>query len=146
MNKKALLTAIAALTLFSGGAAMAQGNSDHDRGRDDHGRNGQAERRDDHGHNGHDVRRGPPARVQERHEERRYEERRHEGRGAGPNHSFQRGQRLPPEYRHSQYVVNDWRGHRLSAPPRGYHWVQTGGDYVLVAIPTGVILQIHLGN
>jgi Ni/Co efflux regulator RcnB len=42
--------------------------------------------------------------------------------------------------------VDDWRGHRLSAPPRGYHWVQTGGDYVLAAIATGVILQLMLSN
>ena len=52
----------------------------------------------------------------------------------------------PPEYRHRNYVVDDWRGHRLSAPPRGYHWVQTGNDYVLVAIATGVIMQILLNN
>mgnify|MGYP003520550862 CR=1 FL=1 len=31
-------------------------------------------------------------------------------------------------------------------PPRGYHWVQTGGDYVLVAIATGIILQLILNN
>jgi len=41
-------------------------------------------------------------------------------------------------------VVNDWRARHLSPPPRGYHWVQTGGDYVLVAIATGVILQLLL--
>lgn len=66
--------------------------------------------------------------------------------GAGPNHDFHRGGRLPPEYRSRQYVVDDWRAHRLQAPPRGYHWVQTGGDYVLVAIATGVILQLILGG
>jgi Ni/Co efflux regulator RcnB len=43
-------------------------------------------------------------------------------------------------------VVDDWRGHHLSAPPRGYHWVQMGGDYVLVAIATGVILQPLLNH
>ena len=67
-------------------------------------------------------------------------------RGAGPNHDFHRGGRLPPEYHNRQYVVDDWRAHRLQAPPRGYHWVQTGGDYVLVAIATGVILQLILGG
>ena len=71
----------------------------------------------------------------------------HQGeRGAGPDHQFYRGGRLPPQYRNNQYVVNDWRGHHLSAPPRGYHWVQTGSDYVLVAIATGVILQLLLNN
>jgi Ni/Co efflux regulator RcnB len=70
----------------------------------------------------------------------------HDERGAGPRHDMRRGQRLSSEYRSRQYVVDDWRGHRLSAPPRGCHWVQTGGDYVLVAIATGLILQILLNN
>lgn len=71
---------------------------------------------------------------------------RHEGRGAGPNHAFYRGGRLPPEYRGRSYVVDDWRGHRLYAPPRGYQWVQTGGDYVLVALATGIIAAILLNQ
>jgi Ni/Co efflux regulator RcnB len=71
----------------------------------------------------------------------------HQGeRGAGPDHQYHRGDRLPAEYRNRSYVVDDWRGHHLSAPPRGYHWVQTGSDYVLVAIATGVILQLLLNN
>jgi Ni/Co efflux regulator RcnB len=74
------------------------------------------------------------------------DERRDEMRGAGPNHEFRRGGRLPPQYRSRQYIVEDWRGHRLDAPPRGYQWVQTGGDYVLVAIATGIILQILLNQ
>lgn len=69
-----------------------------------------------------------------------------EWRGAGPRHDFYRGGRLPPQYRSRSYVVEDWRGHRLSPPPRGYHWVQAGGDYVLAAIATGVILSILLNN
>lgn len=70
-----------------------------------------------------------------------------EWRGAGPRHDFYRGGRLPPQYRSGGYVVEDWRGHRLSPPPRGYHWVQAGGgDYVLAAIATGVILSILLNN
>ncbi|MBF5002888.1 RcnB family protein [Diaphorobacter caeni] len=67
-------------------------------------------------------------------------------RGAGPDHRWNRGDRLPPAYRTRSYVVEDWRGHRLSAPPRGYHWVQYGGDYMLVAIATGVITSLILGN
>jgi Ni/Co efflux regulator RcnB len=67
-------------------------------------------------------------------------------RGAGPEHSYYRGERMLPQYRTRQYVVEDWRGHRLSAPPRGYQWVQSGSDYVLVAIATGVILNLLLNN
>jgi Ni/Co efflux regulator RcnB len=51
---------------------------------------------------------------------------------------------VPPQYRSQHYVVNDWRGHHLSAPPRGYHWIQNGGDYLLVAIATGVIASMVL--
>ncbi|MFL6674004.1 MAG: RcnB family protein [Massilia sp.] len=66
--------------------------------------------------------------------------------GAGPNHDLRRGQRLPSRYRTHQYVVDNYRSHRLSAPPRGYHWVQTGADYVLVGAATGIIAQVMLGN
>lgn len=55
---------------------------------------------------------------------------------------FNRGDRLPPQYRQPQYVVSDWRGHGLRQPPRGYYWVQNGADYVLVAIATGVISAV----
>jgi Ni/Co efflux regulator RcnB len=68
------------------------------------------------------------------------------GRGAGPDHSWRRGGRVPPQYRSYHYVVNDWRGHHLSAPPRGYQWVQYGSDYLLVAIATGVIAQLILSQ
>ena len=75
-----------------------------------------------------------------RHDERR------DGPGAGPDHRFYRGGRLPDDYRGRQYVVDDWRGHHLNPPPRGYHWVQTGGDYVLAAIATGVIASVILNS
>jgi Ni/Co efflux regulator RcnB len=68
------------------------------------------------------------------------------GRGAGPDHAWYRGDRLPTYYRGRYYVVDDWRGHHLYAPPQGYHWVQAGGDYVLVAIATGIIASILLNQ
>jgi len=71
---------------------------------------------------------------------------RHGNRGAGPRHDLYSGQRLPSNYHNRQYVVDNWRSHRLSAPPRGHHWVQVGNDYVLAAIATGVIASIFLGN
>ena len=87
-----------------------------------------------------DWRRAAPDRPDYPGRDMRYE------RGAGPNHNWYRGSRLPPEYRSRQYVVEDWRGHRLSPPPRGYYWVQSGSDYLLVAIATGVIAQLLLNN
>jgi len=60
-------------------------------------------------------------------------------RGYGPDHRYYIGKTLPREYRQRTYVVDDWRGHQLRQPPRGYHWVQSGTDYLLVAVATGLI-------
>lgn len=104
----------------------------------------------DHGHQGPGK---PPAHAQAHghhgpggHKGPHTDHRADRGRGAGPHHGFYKGDRLPNEWRSRQYVVNDWRGHHLRQPPRGYHWVQTGTDYVLVAIATGVIAQIILSQ
>ena len=66
--------------------------------------------------------------------------------GVGPQHNWVQGSRVPPQYRSNHYVVNDWRGHGLNRPPRGQQWVQYGGDYLLVAIATGVITQLIMGR
>ena len=76
--------------------------------------------------------------LREARQERRY----YNARSA----EFRRGHRLPTELRRDQYVVSNWRGHHLSAPPRGYHWVQVGPDYVLAAIATGLIANLVLGS
>jgi Ni/Co efflux regulator RcnB len=60
------------------------------------------------------------------------------------HHGWHKGQKLPNQWRHGHNV--DWRAHRLHQPPRGYHWVQTDDDYVLVGIATGVILSTILAN
>lgn len=64
----------------------------------------------------------------------------------GYRYRMHRGGQLPSEYRGSRYVVNDWRDSNLSAPPRGYQWVQANNDYVLAAIATGLIAQVLLNN
>lgn len=76
----------------------------------------------------------------------RDERRQDDARGAGPDHAFHRGEHMPAEFRRRVYVVDDWRGHGLPPPPRGHHWVQTGGDYVLVAIGSGLIVELYLGR
>jgi Ni/Co efflux regulator RcnB len=129
MNRKLITAAVLAAFVGVTGAASAQDRHDNDR-RDDHrddNRYSQQDRRNDRQDYHHDDDRG-------------------RDRGAGPRHDIRKGGRLPPEYRNRQYVVDDWRGHHLSAPPRGYHWVQTGGDYVLVAITTGIIASLLLSN
>ena len=62
-----------------------------------------------------------------------------------PHGDIRPGFAVPGHYHHKQYVVADWRRHHLYAPPRGHHWVQVGGDYVLVAIASGIITQILMG-
>ena len=113
-------------------ATLAQADPDYRRGPPGHGHAG-PDRHDRY--NRHDMRRpGPPPHAHGP----RY--------GAGPHHNWVRGSRIPPQYRTRHYVLNDWHGHRLSRPPRGYHWVQNGSDYLLVAIATGVIAQIILSH
>ena len=135
MRKTTFIVALTAACLGFGSLAQAQGRpggGDDDWQRRDQRQEHRMDRPmpgPDHGRPGPE---GRPMAMQER--------------GAGPDHNFRKGGRLPREYRNNTYVVNDWRGHHLSAPPRGYHWVQTGGDYVLVAITTGIIAQILLGT
>ncbi|MGF6602030.1 Ni/Co efflux regulator RcnB [Paraburkholderia sp. GAS448] len=64
--------------------------------------------------------------------------------GPVPHNDWHKGERLPAEYRDRNYVVDDWRGHGLQPPPRGYQWVGVNGDYVLAAIATGVIANVLL--
>ena len=70
--------------------------------------------------------------------------RRHYYNARGPE--FRRGGRLPVELRQRYYVVSNWHGHHLYAPPRGYQWVQVGSDYALAAIATGIIANLVLSN
>jgi Ni/Co efflux regulator RcnB len=131
MKNKTVIAAVMTLCVAFSGSAMADG---HGRGHQDEREHGEHDNNPGWGHGrGHDADRG--------HDE---DQARFHGRGAGPRHDLHKGQHLPREYRSHQYVVNDWRNHRLSAPPRGYQWVQTGGDYVLVAVGSGIILNIRL--
>ncbi|MES2106070.1 MAG: RcnB family protein [Pseudomonadota bacterium] len=140
MNFKTIVSAIMAMSLGLGNVAYAQ----HDNQRDDRGR---AERNDNQRGDG-DQRnnRGNRYERDNSDEGRVYAEGSHNDRYQGERHRYQKGERLPPEYRGRQYVVENWREHRLSPPPRGYQWVQSGGDYVLAAVATGLILQVLLNN
>jgi len=131
MKQRTLPAVIAALSVAIPALSMAQPQDRDDRRPD----------------RGDETRRGPDGPHHDepapRHESR---DDHRDMRGAGPNHDFRQGGRLPRNYRDRQYVVDDWRGHHLKSPPRGYHWVQTGADYVLVAIATGIIAQVILGQ
>jgi len=85
-------------------------------------------------------------RYDNRHYGYRHDGYRHSGYAYGHRDHWRRGARISHDYGR-YYVVNDWHRHeRLYAPQRGYHWVQTGNDFALVAITTGIIASVMLGN
>ncbi|WP_010186333.1 RcnB family protein [Sphingomonas sp. PAMC 26605] len=58
------------------------------------------------------------------------------------NRRWARGQRFDRRYASNYQEIGNWqqyRGRRLYAPPRGYHWVRSGNDAVLVALSGGLI-------
>lgn len=57
---------------------------------------------------------------------------------------WQQGDNLPTSYRGSHYRVNDWRDRGLPPPPSGHRWVHVKGEYILVAVASGVIANILL--
>jgi Ni/Co efflux regulator RcnB len=56
-------------------------------------------------------------------------------------HGFRRGERLPTAYYSRSYVIENYRGCGLYAPPRGYRWVRVDRDAVLAAFATGIVLD-----
>ena len=60
-------------------------------------------------------------------------------------HHWQRGGYWRRDY--GGYYVSDYNRYRLRQPPRGYRWVRTSdGDYLMVAIATGIIASVILNN
>jgi Ni/Co efflux regulator RcnB len=120
---------IAAALLTTGSVALAapdHGHGDHDRHGHDRGHDDHRQRGDDH--------RGP----RYYHGGPRYY---HGGpRYYGHPHRWARGHR----YYGPTYVVSNYGYYRLRPPPRGYHWVRADNDYLLVAIATGIILDVAL--
>ncbi|WP_266160667.1 RcnB family protein [Dyella silvatica] len=124
--------AVALSLLLGSGAAFA--DNDH-RERDRYGnqRHHQRDHRDDdRRHYGY------------RHDNRRYDrdDRRYDGRWNNHYrpHRWARGHR----YDGPNYIVRDYGYYRLRPPPRGYHWVRSDNDYLLVAIATGIILDMAI--
>ncbi len=128
MKKRfSLILACGSLMLCSG-ALLARtpdhGHSQHDQHASGHGRGHGDDR--GHGHSGHG--------------ERRYAGMHDRGRHEG---WYRKGGHVPAEYRGRTYVVTDWRRVHLHEPRRGYHWVRSdNGDFLLIAITTGIIVDI----
>ncbi|MBD8872212.1 RcnB family protein [Rhodanobacter sp. DHB23] len=115
---KTLCSLMFVLPLLAGsGVALADHDHGHDRGHDRH------DWQDRHGRGHHDDRRYV---VVPRHGHDRHWERGH--RYGGPI-----------------YVVQDYGRYRLRPPPHGYGWVRAeNNDYLLVALATGIILDVAM--
>lgn len=139
MKSTAIVCAIAAASLGFASLSFAQGYD----GRGPRGEPPRVEHRGPGGP-GH----GPVYRPVDRRaiEHRNVRDNRNDRHFNGHGRQFYRGGHIPNEYRGRQYVVNDWRGRHLQAPPRGQQWVQVGSDYALIAVATGLIAQLVLSN
>jgi len=61
------------------------------------------------------------------------------------NRRWNRGERFDSRYARNYRIISNPRAYRLREAPRGYRWVQSGNDAVLVAIASGLIGAV-LGN
>ncbi|MEO8375990.1 MAG: RcnB family protein [Sphingomonas bacterium] len=68
-------------------------------------------------------------------------------RNHGPQYrnDWRRGERFDYRRARNYQVLNNYRGYRLKAPPRGYHYVRSGNDAVLIGITSGIIAGIFAG-
>lgn len=133
--KRTLLAAMV-LSLLTGSVALAdppQGH-DHDHDRQDQRHDQQHGQRGEHNRGEH---RGPPAHAHASFNSGRYV--RPHGYYA---HTWRRGDRLPPAYRGSAYVIANPVGYHLRPAPRGYYWVRVDNNAVLAAVTTGVVLSV----
>jgi len=153
MNTRFASALLLSLTLAST-SVMADGRGydrDNDRGHSEgHSQRESRSQSDNRDRNNHYNQRDSRSNRQD---DRRYESRRddrHDRRDDrayydGARH-FQKGDHIDSRYRDRVYYVNDWDHHHLRRPPRGHVWVQVGGDYVLMAIATGIIASIILNH
>ncbi|CAH0349987.1 hypothetical protein SPH9361_00882 [Sphingobium sp. CECT 9361] len=61
------------------------------------------------------------------------------------NHRWAKGQRFDRRQATNYRVINDYRNYRLNTPPRGYQWVRSGNDAVMIALTSGIIGAV-IGN
>ncbi len=159
--KKKTLTAAMALALIAGtvgtaGAASAQSRGsvyggvtwqgDHDRRDSGWDRDRREDRRDDRRADRRDDRRddryerGGYERWQR--SQRRYSGGRYYAPRGYQARSWGYGERMPYQYRTSQYVIRDYNRYGLRTPPRGYQYVRSGNDVILSAVTTGLVVAV----
>ena len=79
-----------------------------------------------------------------RYENNRYENNRYENNRYNQNryHKWNKGDRFNSRYATNYRVIGSPRDYRLYNAPRGYHWVRSGNDAVLVGITSGIVSAI----
>jgi Ni/Co efflux regulator RcnB len=55
---------------------------------------------------------------------------------------WSKGQRFESRYARNYRVIQNPRAYRLHDAPRGYRWVQSGSDAVLVGITSGIVASV----
>jgi Ni/Co efflux regulator RcnB len=146
MKTSAIVCAVLAGTFGLSSIASAQGWNG-DRGDRDHDRGQRFEQRQDHREARPDRQRWYGASAQPRSFGNQpryvYEQPRYYGqpqRYAYAQPRFYRGGYLPYEYRTRPYYVSNWNAYPgLYAPPYGYQWMNVDGQFLLVALATGLI-------
>ncbi len=63
-------------------------------------------------------------------------------RAYAQNRHWQRGQRFDHYQARNYRVISNPRYYRLNDAPRGYRWVQSGNDAVLVGITSGIVAAV----
>ncbi|MCK8781057.1 RcnB family protein [Rhizobium sp. NTR19] len=77
-----------------------------------------------------------------RHVEKQIDKRVHVNKKVVQKNRWVRGQRIKAADRRRMAEIRDYRRYRLSAPPRGHHWVKVDNNFLLVAITSGIISSI----
>ncbi|KAA8731415.1 hypothetical protein F4V57_12560 [Acinetobacter qingfengensis] len=127
MLRNKIATILLAATLASTSALAFANPDDFDRGQQDYGYQNDRDAPPNHGPEGH-----PDS----------YDR----NRAPQPHEDWKRGDRVPGEFRSKEHYVNDWRDRDLPQPPRGHRWLEVNGDYILVAVATGIITSILMGG
>jgi Ni/Co efflux regulator RcnB len=77
------------------------------------------------------------------HDDRGRVEQRHDNRGQQFQHrNWRKGERFDRRYAPSYQVISAPRAYHLRPAPRGYHWVRSGNDAVLIGVTTGIIASV----
>lgn len=59
--------------------------------------------------------------------------------------NWAKGQRFDRRYATNYRVIDNPRAYRLSSAPRGYQWVRSGNDAVLIGLTSGIVGAV-IGN